>query len=113
MSRSAVPEWDEWAKAHPPTGGPRAHRRERAQDGLSYEARITQENARMIASGRHPMTKVPLREPAGETCGTCANLTSHSTDKTFYKCRLVPVTFGPRTDVRLKWPACQRWSKSS
>lgn len=45
-----------------------------------------------------------------ETCGSCANCyTKHFHGKTYVKCALLGNTNGPGTDIRRKWPACERW----
>lgn len=62
-----------------------------------------------IACGWHPFGR-KLREPRGETCGTCKHKTSHQPGANIYhKCELRGVTSGPATDLRLKWPACELW----
>lgn len=79
---------------------------------LSADARRTARRNEAIANGKHPLRLDPLREPAGETCGSCKHLTAHGHNlRTYYKCNLRPheVTFGAATDVRLSWPACIRW----
>lgn len=76
---------------------------------LSADARRTLRRNELLAAGTHPTTKRPLRTPAGETCGSCALLRRHRVSRTYWKCGAVPLTFGPGTDVRLSWPACDRW----
>jgi hypothetical protein len=45
----------------------------------------------------------------GETCGTCGKCSQKSRGSRYvYKCRLRD-TNSARTDVRLKWPACEAW----
>ena len=63
-----------------------------------------------IAVGRHPLGQ-PLREPAGETCGSCVHAEGFRyRRRTYWKCPTVGgLTHGPGTDLRLKWPACNRW----
>lgn len=77
----------------------------------SYTVRLTRLNNRTIANGTHPATRYPLRQPVGEeTCGSCKfseGVGGHA--KTYWKCRLVYHTFGPKTDIRLRWPACSQW----
>lgn len=53
----------------------------------------------------------PGTGPEGETCGSCRHVTGHRRSRTYYKCGLVQMTFGPGTDIRLKSPACWRWEK--
>lgn len=63
-----------------------------------------------IAQGNHPMGG-NLREPAGETCGSCCRCVAVQYNKTYYKCDLCRATWtkGPGSDIRKKWPACERW----
>lgn len=67
----------------------------------------------LLDAGVHPTTKLRLREPAGETCATCDHHEAHTirSGRTFHKCGAVigGPTNGPATDVRVSWPACQRW----
>jgi hypothetical protein len=86
------------------------------KDTRSYTRRLTIRNRALLAGGVHPATKMPLlptdRMPYdGARCGNCKHLTSHSHDRTWYKCSLVPITGGPGTDIRLKWPACIKWER--
>lgn len=65
-----------------------------------------------IEAGRHPATKMPLADN-GETCGSCGNsepVNYHT--RRYWKCRLMPDTRGPGSDIRLKWPACTQWVPS-
>ncbi len=75
---------------------------------LSADRRRTFRNQASIERGIHPVTKVPLRAEGNETCGTCVHVVGRSMGKTYWKCRLNE-TGGAATDVRLSWPACQRW----
>jgi hypothetical protein len=65
-----------------------------------------------IARGLHPHNGFPLG-PKGETCGSCANALAgpggHS--KKWYKCALTSKSaYGhPTTDIRVRWPACEKW----
>lgn len=64
---------------------------------------------RNVSMGKHPMG---LRLKGGpETCGTCAHLRSNEFTSTYYKCDLHKNTGGPATDIRKKWPACEKWEK--
>jgi hypothetical protein len=100
---SYVPHpWDDFVTAER-----RAPRKRK--EGISYGRAMTLRNNAMIEGGKHPMTKMPLREPRGETCGSCRHSIAHSVSKRYFKCNLVPITFGPGTDIRLKWPACVKW----
>ena len=107
--------WDDldtWAaeqrKKLPPTAGPG----ECAETGatISADRARTIQAAARIARGFHPFG-LRLREPAGEKCGSCRHLQRSYTSpgRWFNKCALRGVTRGPATDLRLKWPACERW----
>lgn len=49
--------------------------------------------------------------PEGERCGTCRFKLSTGLRNTrrYFKCELTKNTWGPATDIRLKWPACAKW----
>lgn len=54
----------------------------------------------------------PGSGPAGETCGTCQNLTrAQYTAGRYYKCALAKSlwTHGRKTDVLVHSPACAKW----
>jgi hypothetical protein len=70
-------------------------------------ARTLRAKAR-IANGYHP-SGVRLREPPGETCGTCAFFRVKKYGGTYFKCSLQKDTKGPGTDIRKSWPACAQW----
>ncbi len=78
----------------------------------SAGVKLTKRRAHMMAVGQHPMGG-RLRDPAGESCGSCAHATARNerSESTFWKCGLMRKawTSGPGTDIRLKWPACERW----
>ncbi len=64
------------------------------------------------------MTLFPLSEiqdhPQGKTCKTCAfkfRIRYH--DKNYFKCRLKGDTRSEATDIRLKDPACTRYTEIS
>lgn len=61
-----------------------------------------------IANGYHP-SGVRLREPPGETCGSCCFLRAKRYGGTYFKCALQKDTKGPATDIRKSWPACAQW----
>ncbi|HEY2252486.1 MAG TPA: hypothetical protein VGH74_15540 [Planctomycetaceae bacterium] len=51
--------------------------------------------------------------PAGETCGTCAHrVRIQLSKKGVSKCGLMRHhwTNGGGTDIRVKWPACEKWT---
>ena len=71
---------------------------------LSADARRTERRRQYLEAGIHPATGLPLADN-GETCATCV----HHRPGRFHKCLLAGVTHGPGTDIRVSWPACQRW----
>jgi hypothetical protein len=65
----------------------------------------------LIPKGRrHPAS--PGSGPEGESCKTCCHCrrVEHH-DQNYFKCALVLETRGAGTDIRLKSPACSKWSK--
>ena len=76
---------------------------------LSPDRKRTIRNNNMIAAGIHPATKMPLAGN-GEKCGTC--VAAYKVNK-WWKCGLVPLTFGPGTDIRKSWPACVKWEEGA
>lgn len=85
---------------------------EPVDDGLGQDARRTARRRALLNAGIHPTTKLRLREPAGETCGTCNHHEVHRirSGRTFHKCNGVALTHGPGSDVRVGWPACTGWA---
>lgn len=79
---------------------------------LSYERRLTIWRNDMIAAGVHPITGARLLDqddPVTKTCGNCANHGRQGgVAGTYHKCRLNN-TGGPKTDLRVGWPACEKW----
>lgn len=83
------------------------------EEELGQDARRTRRRNELLAAGVHPTTRLRLREPAGETCGSCDWRQSFTPNRrTFHKCAAVAMTHGPATDVRLSWPACSGWTKA-
>lgn len=80
------------------------------------EYAITAEEKRKIRGKRNAMKRgyaaPPGSGPEGETCKSCAHCygTSPNGGKRFYKCDLIKPTRSARTDVKLKSPACSRWT---
>ena len=74
----------------------------------SADRRRTIRNNETIAKGRHPATgRKLLHVEWGFSCKNCAHHYSYKPGKkTYHKCALVPHTGGPRTDIRVGWPAC-------
>lgn len=62
----------------------------------------------MIKNGFHPFG-LRLREPRDKVCGDCRHANSHERVKKYYKCLLSRVSCGPATDLRLSWPACEKF----
>lgn len=71
-------------------------------------ARVLRDKAR-IARGVHPFG-MKLRQPPGETCGTCRHLYARSYAGTYFKCRLRGASASRATDARKSWPACTSWA---
>lgn len=86
-----------------------------AEPKLSYTRRLTLKRQTMLAAGVHPATRRPLLDPErGLTCGGCAHLAGYGhNNTTYWKCELAGATRGPATDVRRKWPACDRHTPAS
>jgi hypothetical protein len=55
----------------------------------------------------------PGTGPAGETCASCAHLTSPPGNKRHPKCGLTKYTHGDATTIRTRTPACSKWEKDS
>jgi hypothetical protein len=94
---------DEWMALHPTVPHPSADQRRTA---------MRQERLRR---GVHPLTLLPLLHPGwNRTCGDCDHhVISSGHAKTFHKCDAVPITNGPATDIRVSWPACQKFRESA
>lgn len=54
----------------------------------------------------------PGTGPAGETCRGCAHAVRLAQATVFFKCALArnAWTHSRRTDIKLRWPACLRWT---
>lgn len=76
-----------------------------ATDRPTKVPRYKAEQARRVAMGLHPLTGKPLAGN-GKKCQTCAHLRVKQMGGRYYKCLQVPLTSGPATDVRVRWPAC-------
>lgn len=89
------------------------HNRNTGQFGqISDGRRRTRERAALIDAGWHPLTKLPLLVGTGETCGDCAHHRKiHHRTSSYHKCALAGATHGPGTDLRVSWPACQRYQR--
>lgn len=95
---------EEWKALHPATD----------RTGMSADRRRTQQRKVMLGAGIHPTTHLRLLHPGwNRTCGDCDHHVvkgGHARD--FHKCDAVYVTSGPATDVRVSWPACQKFRES-
>jgi hypothetical protein len=81
----------------------------RIDGGESRDARRTREAKTRIERGYHPKLGRLLGRWACGDCGNCLT-TETPSGRTHYKCRLVGVTRGPGTDIRVGWPACERFA---
>ena len=53
----------------------------------------------------------PGTGPPGETCGTCSNSHYHKpSKKRFWKCKLIYMTHGEGTDIKVRSPSCRHWT---
>lgn len=75
---------------------------------LSPDRARTLRNKVLIARGVHPFGS-PLRQPPGETCGSCAHLRVKEYAGKYFKCAKKRDSNGPATDARKSWPACVSW----
>jgi hypothetical protein len=50
-------------------------------------------------------------DPQERQCKECAQLAAIAVGRTIYKCRLRKNTRSPRTDHRLRWPACAKFEQ--
>lgn len=83
-----------------------------AGHAVSADQRRTMEREALVDAGWHPLTKLPLLVGTGETCGDCDHhVISPGNTRTYHKCDLAGVTRGPGTDLRVSWPACQRYQR--
>jgi hypothetical protein len=49
--------------------------------------------------------------PDGKRCGDCEHLFVRRYAKNYYKCELREDSASPRTDHRVRWPACARFEE--
>jgi len=47
--------------------------------------------------------------PEGVTCEGCVHLFGVQYSRVYYKCDLRPISGGPGTDHRVRWPACAKY----
>lgn len=84
---------------------------------MNKDLALTPAERRRLERGAKPKrghAAPPGTGPAGETCGSCANLIRKRMSKTYLKCELTRIvwTGGAGTDVRARDPACSRWEKT-
>lgn len=67
------------------------------------------EQRRHVLRGRHPTGRA--LGPEGETCGGCAHRRVMQWSRSYSKCVLdrAKWTKGPGSDIKVRWPACERW----
>ena len=79
---------------------------------LSAGRKLTIRNNQKLADGTHPATGRPLlvlwdKTLDVPTCGDCQHLIVRGEEhRRFFKCGKVQMTFGPATDIRKSWRAC-------
>jgi hypothetical protein len=81
---------------------------------LSATQRLTIRRKRLLDIGIHPVTRCPLLHAEwNRTCGDCDHhVISGGHARPYHKCRL-NISSGPATDIRVSWPACQRFQEST
>ena len=99
---------------------------ERARyNALGQDAKRTYRNNALLEQGIHPTTRRPLLRarpederilkvlagvPFDATCGDCRFCeTMRANTRSYVKCKGVPLTHGPGSDTRKKWPACTKF----
>lgn len=90
---------------------PRVEPPEPARDpaaGLSADRRRTFRQRADLQAGRHPLMGGPTHPDVG-TCGNCAHHVVIQMGSRYHKCELKH-SASAATDVRVGWPACQRWA---
>lgn len=85
-----------------------------AKPARSFQA----QRDRMVALGRHPTGRVLAGQGhpgAGHTCGDCAHHVVRQFANAYHKCLLDRErwTAGLRTDIRVRWPACEAWEEEA
>lgn len=64
---------------------------------------------RNLNAGLHPLGHAFLANN-GETCRSCRHPRKAGE---YWKCQIGPLSHGPATDLRLKWPACEKWEAAA
>jgi hypothetical protein len=93
---------EDWKAQHP------------VADTSTADRRRTLRNNAMLARGIHPTTRAKLLHAEwSRTCGDCDHhVVNAGHAKTYHKCDAALMTMGPATDVRVSWPACERFRES-
>ena len=77
--------------------------------GESADRARTRRAAERIELGWHQLGQ-RLRDPPGETCGTCDKfVVTQPGAHPFFKCRAYGLTRSAASDIRKSWPACIAW----
>lgn len=80
-----------------------------AGEDLSYTRKLTIRRLVLLSRGINPATgKDTVLD--GRRCRDCPYLSvNHRSRRNYYKCQKNPrgITFGPATDIRVSWPACE------
>ena len=82
-------------------------------DLFKLDRALTPQERKRLRAGTTPKgyAALPGSGPAGETCGSCANLVRRQMARTYLKCGLMQRgwTRGAASDVQARSPACSRW----
>lgn len=71
----------------------------------------TDKRTRMIEAGFHPTGQGPIHHD-GTKCGTCVNcILVNGGARNYWKCKRLPITGGPGSDIRKSWPACPYYER--
>lgn len=77
-----------------------------AEEKISADRKRTVKRQQLLERGIHPATKTKVVSN-GETCKSCSH--SVKVDDRWWKCELVSFSRGPGSDIRVGWPACEKW----
>lgn len=88
------------------------------REGESVDAARTRRNNELLNAGRHPATRVRLLdcgEGDAQTCGDCKHHVAVHGSKVWHKCEVsrLGLSSSAASDIRLKWPACERFEESN